>query len=51
MQPPPQQGMFPQQQPGGPAIYTSMQQGMGRMFCTVIKLPGLDMVARFYIFS
>jgi hypothetical protein len=33
MQPPPQQGMFPQQQ-GGPAMYTGMQQGMGHTFCT-----------------
>jgi hypothetical protein len=27
MQPPPQQGIFPQQQ-GGPTMYTGMQQGM-----------------------
>ena len=38
MQPPPQQGIFPQQQ-GGPNMYTGMQQGLRHQFFLYLK-PG-----------
>jgi hypothetical protein len=43
MQPPPQQGMFPQQQSGA-AMYTGMQQGLADKSCSrnaTIRWPHL----------